>query len=432
MSNQKKVLIIANLFRASPRIPGLARYFEDLEWQPVFLTVPIGENPSSRFGPPDDFSDNFKVIETHDFVSRPELGARIKDKINLTSGKAYSYMRPFLSFSHRVYRDIAYYPDKEKRWAPYALKAAKDYLQREHVDLIISSSSPVTTHIVARELKLVFKIPWIADLRDLWSQNHNYGYGFIRKLFDRRLELNTLSCADALVTVTPFWAAVLRNLYKGKPVYTVSNGFDSQMNIAKDIRISPKFTITYTGQVLYRERQNPSKILFAIRDLIQEGALDRKDIEIRFFNPFEDAIEHEISKNDLSDIARQYGQVSRERSYEKQRESQLLLALNWEGAKGKGCIPSKIFEYLGAQRPIIATGGLGNDAVADLLEKTGAGEYCSSVEHIKEFIRKSYAEFKNNGIVGYGGDFKEISKYSYPELARNYVSVMNSVSGHIV
>jgi len=42
----------------------------------------------------------------------------------------------------------------------------------------ISSSPPVSTHLIASQLSKEQPIPWIADLRDLWTQNH-----YIYKLF---------------------------------------------------------------------------------------------------------------------------------------------------------------------------------------------------------------------------------------------------------
>jgi hypothetical protein len=61
----KKVLIIAHLFRASPRIPGLAKYLPEFGWEPIVLTPAIGEDPDSRFGPPKDFVESgIRIVET--------------------------------------------------------------------------------------------------------------------------------------------------------------------------------------------------------------------------------------------------------------------------------------------------------------------------------------------------------------------------------
>ena len=46
---------------------------------------------------------------------------------------------------------------------------------------------PVTSHLVARKLKK-WNVPWIADLHDLWTQNHFYSYSRFRKKIDLKLE----------------------------------------------------------------------------------------------------------------------------------------------------------------------------------------------------------------------------------------------------
>ena len=93
-------------------------------------------------------------------------------------------------------------------------QAAREILRKENIAAVISSSPPVTSHLIGGELKAEHEIPWIADIRDLWSQNHNYRYSPLRRALDRRLELKTLSKADALVTVSEPWAEKLRNLHK--------------------------------------------------------------------------------------------------------------------------------------------------------------------------------------------------------------------------
>jgi hypothetical protein len=280
----KKVLIIAHLFLASPRIPGLVKYLPEFGWQPIILTTPIGENPDSRFGPPNVFKKNNRVIETGNFRAPSEQDKNIlikmNDRFNLTSKKSLSFLKIFygLFYTHS-YSAIVNYPDSEKGWKPFAIKAGSELLQKEDMDAIISSSSPVTSHLIAKELKNSYKIPWIADLRDLWSQNHGYQYGHLRKFFDQRLELKTLLPADALVTVTPLWTEELRALHKGKMVYTITNGFDPDKMSKGQIDLTPKFTITYTGQVLYRQ-QDPLKLFAALKDLITDGTINPKDVEV--------------------------------------------------------------------------------------------------------------------------------------------------------
>ena len=433
----KKVLIIAYLRHASPRIPGLAKYLPEFGWQPIIMTPPFGEKPDSRSGPPDDFKDNIRVIETpyHDvlgvwkrlFRFNPDEGitTQVKRRLSVTSKK--SFVDSFL----RLGEAIINYPDLQRGWKPFALKAGSELLQKEDIDAIISCSSPVTSHIIAKELKIKHKIPWLADLRDLWTQNHAYHYGHLRKFFERRLELKTLQPADALITVSPPWAEMLEELHKGKTAYAITNGFDPDKMSKGQIDLTLKFAITYTGWI-YTGRQEPSKLFAALRDLFSDGTMDPNEVEVRFYGIEHGWLAREIEEYGLSANVKQYGMVPRQISFEKQKESQLLLLLNWEVSwddqREKGWYPLKVFEYLAAQRPILSIGGSGNDVITELLNETKSGMYGSTVEDIKDILRKLYSEYKLKGKVSYNGDIRKINKYSYREMARKFAEVLNQVT----
>jgi hypothetical protein len=429
----KKVIIIANLFHASPRIPGLVKYLPEFGWQPIILTTPIGEEPESRFGPPNDFKNNNRVIETDylpvlgfwrkifGFNPSEDIGLQAKNRFNITSEKS-SYL--LLSGIYKKAKAIIKYPDAEKGWKPFAVKAGRELLQKEDIDAIISSSSPVTSHIIAKELKIKYKIPWIADLRDLWTQNHSYPYGNIRKFFEQKLELKILQPADALVTVSSPLAEQLQTLHKGKAMYTITNGFDPDKMSKGQVDLTSKFTITYTGQI-YTGREDPSKLLAALRDVLSDGIVNSDDVEVRFYGPDNELLAKEIKEYGLLDIVKQYGIVPREISFEKQRESQILLLLNWEDQRKRGVYTLKVFEYLAAQRPILAIGGSDDGVVKELLDETKAGRYAPTIEDIKSILRELYSEHKHKGKIDYSGDLQKINKYSYREMARKFAEVLN-------
>ena len=350
----------------------------------------------------------------------------MQKRFNSTSNKPYQYLRPFLRIPYRIYCEIFHYPDKEKGWKPFAINAGDKLLANEKVDAIISSSSPVTCHIIAKELKNKHKITWFADLRDLWTQNHAYHHGPFRKTFERRLELDTLKYADALVTVALPAAEQLRKMHKREDIYVITNGFDPERLNEEKIDLTSRFTITYTGQV-YTGKQDPSKLLAALRDLIDDGTIAEKDVEVRFYGPPDELLAGEIEKYRLSSIVRKYGVVPRQIAFKKQRESQLLLVFNWEDPREKGVYTLKIFEYLASRRPILATGGFGNDVIEALLKETKAGIYCRTVGDIKSGLKVLYLEYKANGQVIYKGDVEEINKYSYREMARRFAKTLEQV-----
>ncbi|HEY98291.1 MAG TPA: glycosyltransferase family 4 protein [Dehalococcoidia bacterium] len=397
----KKVLIIARYF--GTRIPALVKYLPGFGWQPVLLTTAL---------PPDsDMPPEIAVIET---------GSRTESHFAPAAGR--SILDRFLA----VGGEIVNYPDSYKGWKDSAIRAGDDLLRKDNFDAVISSSSPITAHLIAGELKSRHGLPWLADLRDLWSQNHNYYYSPLRRAFDRRLEHKTLSAADALVTVSRPWADRLAKLHPGKKIYAITNGYDADMTSVTPSALTSKFTVSYTGNI-YRGKQSPARLFTPLRSLISEGAITPDDVEVRFYGPALAWLDKEINKAELSGIVRQYGTVSRQVAVEKQRESQVLWLMDWDDPTEDGWYPLKIFEYLGTGRPVLATGGAAGSAVDRLLAATKGGVHAITVEDIKNTLRDLYNEYKLKGEVSCYGLREEIGKYTHREMTGRFVTVLEGL-----
>ncbi|HEY4712530.1 MAG TPA: glycosyltransferase [Dehalococcoidia bacterium] len=423
----KKVLIITYHFPPRPTVAslrplGLARYLPEFGWEAVILTAALPGKPDPHF----------KVVETqsHDSLgfgkkllkldSQSPLIAQVKNKLNVRSERSP------LDFILAAIGGIIAYPDPQKGWQCFAVEAGADILRQQNIKAMISSSPPVTSHIIAKRLKDEFKIPWVADFQDLWTQNYYYLYGLIRKVIERRLELNTLSAADALVTVSQPAADDLRSLHKQKTVHSIPNGFDpTEVNITPG-KLTDKFTITYTGN-LYPGKQSPEPLFAALCDLITEGSIDGGDLEVRFYGIELGWIAKHAERYGLTDIVRQFGVVPREIALNKQRESQLLLLLKWNDPKQRGAYSGKVFEYLAARRPALVVGGF-PDVVDQLLNETKAGVSAQTEEDVKAVLLRLYQEYKSTGAVSYAGDEAETSKYSHREMARKFTSILDIIT----
>jgi len=417
-SRLKNVLIIAYYW--GTRIPGLVKYLPEFGWQPVILTAPLIEEPNTQFRVVEtSYRDVFSFWKRL-FRLNPDEDVRrqVKKRFGVT------FKNSLVDFILTCVGEVVNYPDGDKGWKPFAVTAGSELLQREDIHAILSSSSPITSHLIAKELKIRHKIPWVADFRDLWSQNHNYSYSPIRKLFDRRLELKTLSEADALVTVSEPWAEKLKMLHVGKPVHTISHGYNPAMVNKPPARLTPKFIITYTGSI-YARMQNPSKFFVALQDLISDGTMNPDEVEVRFYGSEIDWLETEIKQYGLSAIVKQYEKVSRDISLEKQKESQLLLLLDWDNPREHGVTTAKFFEYLGARRPILATGGVAGNIIDILLDETKAGIHTPTVEDIKSTLKELYQEYKLTGKIAFKGEESKINKYTHREMASKFAELLN-------
>lgn len=424
----KKVLIISYFFPPDPeigslRIKGLVKYLPYFGWKPLILTKNL----------PDPANLKCEIIKTalpeYNVINefKNKIGLNPKETVNKQLG--ISDLKNRTRFFDRLQSfasSFIAYPDEKIDWYSHAFELGDQLLTSNKIDGIISSSFPVTSHLIAHDLSIKYCTPWIADLRDLWTQNPYYSYGSLRRRIDRSLEVKTFFNACALVTTTRKSAEVLGELHSNKPIYSIPNGFDPDEFTQIDIEaLTEKFTISYTGN-LYQGKRDPSKLFKALHELILEKKIDPNNVEVRFYGPKEDWISQDIETYELQGIFISYGIFPRDYIFQKQLESQLLLILQWDNPKEQIVCPGKIYEYLAAKRPILAIGPGG--AVSDLLSDTMAGTYTSSVDDIKEALFNYYLEYKSNGYVPYKGINEKIDKYSQKEMARKFSLILSEFS----
>lgn len=417
----KKVLIISYYFNqretiGSVRLRGLVKYLPEFGWKPTILTIRSDSKSESIF----------RVIETEYSDLRIKWKSKIgfdstdsvKDQLKIENKKAERGLTDFLI---AVWTEIFAYPDAEKNWYNPAVEVASELLEHEHFDAILSSSAPVTCHLIANELKKRYKIPWLADFRDLWTQNHYYKHFLFRRIIEKRLEIKTMKSADVLTTVTPPFAEKLGKLHNNTTAHVIPNGFDPDVMNMKGEPLSKIFNITYTG-VVYNEKQDPKLLLKAIKELISEGIINKNEIKVDFYGPNKD-LEIDIKNYGLQNIVEVHNFIKRSDVIKKQKKSQILLLLNWNDSNENGVCPGKIFEYLAAKRPIIST-GTNAGVVKKLLTETNAGVHVSNLKETKEEIKRAYDQFKLNGYVEYKGIPQKMNKYNHRFMAQKFANLL--------
>jgi glycosyltransferase involved in cell wall biosynthesis len=421
----KNVLIISFYFHqmqaiASVRVRGIVKYLPEFGWNPVVLTVktsPKPDNNGSVFETP--------YVDTHEVWKKQigiPLNKSVKEVCHITTN---SKKKTIIEKITELWAEFFIYPDPTINWSRSAIEKGNQILDHHHFDAIISSMSPNTSHIIAKELVKRKSIPWIADFRDLWTQNSYYPYSGIRKFFETKLERTTIVSANVLTTVSLPLAEKLQKLHTHKKVYTITNGYDPEQ-LNPGIPLTKKFSITFTGAI-YKDRQDPEPLFRILRVLIDEKRIDPAKIEVNFFGNHDAWLLSDIKKHGMEKITQLHGLVSREESIEKQREAQVLLLLTWNDPQEKGVYTGKLFDYLAAKRPILAL-GLKGSVITELLGQTQAGVNVSSDAEIKDQIVTFYQEYEETGLVRYYGISSEIEKYSHREMAKKFADILEEIS----
>ncbi|MDD1771117.1 MAG: glycosyltransferase [Methanomassiliicoccales archaeon] len=430
-----KALVLSNLYHSTPRIPALCKYLPAHGWEPTIITPRIDASGKTHVALPTRDLGRLRIVQVGEETTYEERKGRsgahgvvriLNDAVDKINPSPDSDIKAMVERNYWRAYTIKNFPDPERGWEAPLTEAARKLLRDERFDAILSSSSPVITHIAAGKLREEFGLPWVADLRDLWSQNHNLPMGKVLRAMTSNLERTTLAKASALVTVSPTWADDLRSLHRRDKVYCITNGFDPEDVV--EVKARPgKFTITYTGQV-YPGKQDPGLTIIAIMMLLYEGNVRRDEFELRFYGPRNETVDGLASELGLGGIVNQYGPVTRMASLERQWESHLLLLMDWDDRTQPGVIPLKFFEYLHTRNPMLVTGGNKAGVVAQMVRDTGCGKNTRTVDETAEAIGAFLAKFREGSWSReIACDTAKSSKFAFPSLAGDYAVVLDSV-----
>jgi hypothetical protein len=419
----RRVLLIAFAYPpvqivGSVRPAALAKYLPRFGWEATVLTPKLQTRRSSKSIVETEYRD---VLE--DWKARFHLDRKrgLHEELGLPQAK-----KPGDVLVHTRALDLAKYilsyPDSTKGWTPFALAAVQE-IRRQNVDIdaIVTTSPPISSHLIGRDAKNILGCPWIADLRDLWTQNLGERTS---KLLQIGLEKRTLRQADALVTVSDPWASRLERRYPEKKVWSITNGFDPDDFDSPPPALTEKFSITYTGE-LYAGQRDPTLLFEVLSDLLKE-TIPASELRVRFYGRIEPWLPALIEKFGLNEVVALNGPTPRMEAVAHQRESQVLLLLPWSNPKETGHHSAKLFEYLAAARPILAIGGA-RGVITQTLETADAGVHAISKAQVREFLLTAYANYKTKGYVPYSGKTQVVEEYGHPNMARRFAQVLDSV-----
>jgi hypothetical protein len=416
---QKKVLLVAYYYPPQPvagarRAVFLARYLGEFGWSCVVLTRD-GNRDEAKTVPvvvvkePQWFSRDYADTTT----ARPE-----KDGLVQTSIKRVPGTRLLIGLA----RSILYFPDRAIGWFPKALIAAHR-LQRENgFCAVLSSAMPASAHLVACMLSQKYNIPWLADYRDPWTGNKYARYGRIRTAADALLERRTIRSASALTTVSQSCARILEQLHQ-RPVTVIPNTYDPMdfQGIAAEAPRS--FSVCFTGS-LYGGTRSPEIIFRAVARLRDAADPLAEAISFHFYGADSHRVRPIATHYGLGDRIFCHGLVEHVAALQAQRSAAVLLILLWFESGASDEMGSKIYEYLGAGRPILAIGP-SSSALKDFIEKSDSGWFADDESSCIKALRRAFAEFQllpNSQRRPHG------PSYTARDLVKSFAEVLDRMS----
>lgn len=363
----RKLLVICNLVHSSPRIPGLLGPLSKDEWEITLITRKLPVHYDEELGFPADFARKIQILEVGKEGDSLSKYRRMLTLLGFSSNRSFLEQAREISDNDRVrglasgifkmYMTVFAFPDLEKNWIRKACKVARKLDEKEKFDYVLSSSPFPSMHIAASRITKYSACTWIADFRDPWVSNPVYGYGPVRRFFEKKLEQRTLLTSKVIITVSEKYAEILRAIHN-KPTFVIPNGYTIHPDSGShglELNNRPK-VFSHTGNI-YRDFHDINLLLKAVSDLKQDGILNAKNFKLNFYGRYESEIARLVKELQVSDLVVQIGYVSRRESVDIQRRSDCLIFFNWEARNEGGLSHLKFYEYLASGTPILSIGG---------------------------------------------------------------------------
>ena len=426
-SDKKRVLIISTVFpplntAGTARTGKLAKYLQLFGWEPFILTLDKikGVQPTFPLEIEESRVTRTRYLDLPGLLRERLVGNKdaYLDKVSSNApGLGLKAYRLLQSIWRWLPLSILRILISALGWYIYAVPKGAQIIANNKIDLIFSSGPSYQPYFVASRLHQKTKIPWVADFRDLWTMSP-----YAPRLphpWEIKLEKMVMRSSSLLVTVSQPLADILCVTHS-KKVIVIPNGFDED-DYTEGVPLTSKFTLTYTGTIFPEDELAP--LFQAISQLKQEGKVSPDDSEFRFFS----------NKVNIPDLTRAYGlegivkiydYVPFRESIKKQQESSALLLF----CSMRGAYSSKVFEYLGAHRPVIAVGRKG-DVVDELLTKSGSGTVVNKTDEIKDLLARWIDEFRNSNRITYHyqPDENIIRQYTRREQAKTLAQAFDEV-----
>lgn len=329
-------------------------------------------------------------------------------------------------------------PDVWIGWMPNAVRAGRQLMATDVVDVVYSTSPHATAHLIAGRLARGANLPWVADFRDPWIEDPpepGTPNGFVYRRINRWLERRTIRDSAAVVTSTTHLRELYRARYKderGDKIRAIQNGYDeadfAQADLAP-VAGAPTLRIVHAGSI-NADFRDPRPLFAALGRMIRAAKLSAAECSLRFIGagPFGDhaAMREAIDEAGLRGAVTFVPRVPYEDSLRELGAADVLLLLQ-ASEDTVGLVPAKLYEYLRAQRPTLAL--VREGAVSEVIAQTGGGIAVDPAhpEALDAALATIVAEWRAGRLASRVADLAILRRFDRRALAGELAALFDEV-----
>ncbi len=331
-------------------------------------------------------------------------------------------------------------PDPWIGWLPWAVAAGRRIFRADPYDLVYSTSPHATAQLIALLLARRSGRPWVADFRDPWYEDVpeiGAPSGRLFRSLDRSLEGAVVRNCSCVTTTTDHLRELLRCRYPAeKPAkfVTIMNGFDEADFVAlpeMQARSADRLTIVHAGAI-HPSFRDPSPLFRALRLAATNHGVDASRFAFRFLGagPYADAaaLRRCIADSGLGDNIAFLPRVSYDEALHALAEADVLLLLQ-ASEDTKGLVPAKLFEYLRAQRPVLAAVPPGSSA--DIIRETMGGWAVDPADDgaLVNVLAEIYDHWRRGTLADRRADLARLSRFDRRHLTGELAAIFERLAG---
>jgi glycosyltransferase involved in cell wall biosynthesis len=300
-------------------------------------------------------------------------------------------------------------------------------------ELIYSTAGPSSTHYTGLILSRLFKLPWVAELHDPLIYD-NETPKWHKYFFHKYLEKLIFRYADKIIYFTDQAGdkALKRNPGFTDKLIVIRPGASPAENWTQTYQKQEKIHFGYFGSLA--SRRNLKKVFKAFHGMFPEEPDLSRLVAIDIYGTTLDPVTSEaLDAYHLEDIVTVHGRLEydpttgktgREQVLEAMKRMDVLILVHGDDIfRCDEYVPSKLYDYMLVQRPILGLTHPGSE-LQTMLENNGFFAADSqNEEEIKSTILNLIAQWKNTGLP----DCEHVSPLTVKEAVSQLMSIRSDL-----